>query len=77
MSLAQMLRRTEIRWSDLVARLPELGDVSSEVAQQVTYDAKYEGYLARQEVEIQRQRRLEARKIPAACRFYPCPASSR
>ncbi len=73
MSLAQMLRRTEIRWSDLVARLPELGDVSSEVAQQVTYDAKYEGYLARQEVEIQRQRRLEARKIPTHVDFTHVP----
>ena len=69
LSLAQLLRRTEIQWADLAARLPELADVSPEVAQQVTYDAKYEGYLARQQVDIQRQQRLAARKIPDTLDF--------
>ena len=80
LSLAQLLRRTEIQWADLAARLPELADVSPEVAQQVTCDAKYEGYLARQQVDIQRQQRLAARKIPGPsilpgfCIFVPKPA---
>ncbi|MEI8371262.1 MAG: tRNA uridine-5-carboxymethylaminomethyl(34) synthesis enzyme MnmG [Planctomycetota bacterium] len=69
LSLAQLLRRTETQWADLAARLPELADVSQEVAQQVTYDAKYEGYLARQQVDIQRQQRLAARKIPETLDF--------
>ena len=34
-----------------------------------TYDAKYEGYLARQQVDIQRQQRLAARKIPDTLDF--------
>ena len=37
----------------------------AEVAQQVTYDAKYAGYVARQEIDIERQQRLAARRIPA------------
>ena len=69
LSLAQLLRRTETQWADLADRLPELADVSQEVAQQVTYDAKYEGYLARQQVDIQRQQRLAARKIPETLDF--------
>ena len=69
LSLAQLLRRTEIQWEDLVARLPELAGVAPEVAQQVTYDAKYEGYLARQQVDIDRQQRLAARKIPNSLDF--------
>jgi tRNA uridine 5-carboxymethylaminomethyl modification enzyme len=69
LSLAQLLRRTEIQWDDLIARLPELGGISAEVAQQVTYDAKYEGYLARQQIDIDRQQRLAARKIPPALDF--------
>ncbi len=69
LSLAQLLRRTEIQWADLAARLPDLADVSPEVAQQVTCDAKYEGYLARQQVDIQRQQRLAARKIPGSLDF--------
>ncbi|MGO9109902.1 MAG: tRNA uridine-5-carboxymethylaminomethyl(34) synthesis enzyme MnmG [Thermoguttaceae bacterium] len=69
LSLAQLLRRTEVQWADLAGRLPELAGVSPEVAQQVTYDAKYEGYLARQQVDIQRQQRLAARKIPDTLDF--------
>ncbi len=69
LSLAQLLRRTEVHWADLVARLPELTEVPAEVAQQVTYDAKYEGYLARQQIDIDRQQRLAARKIPRALDF--------
>ena len=69
LSLAQLLRRTEVQWPDLAARLPELHDVSPEVAQQTVYDAKYEGYLVRQDADIQRQQRLAARKIPATLDF--------
>ena len=52
-------------WEEVVGRLPALAAVSPEVARQVTYDAKYAGYVARQEVDIQRQQRLAARRIPA------------
>ena len=69
LSLAQWLRRTEVEWTDLVGRLPELAGVAPEIAQQVSHDAKYEGYLARQAVDIQRQQRLAARKIPQTIDF--------
>ena len=35
----------------------------------MTYDAKYEGYLARQQLDIERQARLAARKIPGSLDF--------
>ncbi len=69
LSLAQLLRRTEVQWADLAARLPELADVSPDVALQITYDAKYEGYLFRQQLDIERQMRLAARKIPESLDF--------
>jgi tRNA uridine 5-carboxymethylaminomethyl modification enzyme len=69
LSLAQHLRRTEVHWAALASHLPELAAVPPQVAQQVTYDAKYEGYLARQELDIQRQQRLAARKIPNSLDF--------
>ena len=68
-TLAQCLRRTEVAWDELVLRLPSLGEVPAEVARQLTYDAKYSGYLARQEIDIQRQQRLSARRIPADLDF--------
>ena len=63
-SLARLLRQTETTWERLTALLPELAGVSREVAQQITYDAKYAGYLAREEQQIARQTRLTERRIP-------------
>jgi len=63
-ALARLLRRPEVTWDDLVGELPELRAVRSEVARQVVHDAKYAGYLAREDADIARQRRLAERRIP-------------
>ncbi|MGE5539751.1 MAG: tRNA uridine-5-carboxymethylaminomethyl(34) synthesis enzyme MnmG [Gemmatimonas sp.] len=44
---------------------PAFGDVSSHVAQALEIDARYAGYLIRQETEIAAFRREEAQEIPA------------
>jgi tRNA uridine 5-carboxymethylaminomethyl modification enzyme len=62
--LVRRLRRPEVTWVDLVRELPELERVPSEVARQVVHDAKYAGYLAREDTDIARQRRLAERRIP-------------
>ncbi len=64
--LTKYLRRPEARWADVVARLPELADVQPEVASQVLCDVKYAGYVARQQTEVDRQKRLAAKRIPAS-----------
>jgi tRNA uridine 5-carboxymethylaminomethyl modification enzyme len=64
--LAKYLRRPETEWSTVVARLPELAHVSPEVAAQVLCDVKYAGYVARQQTEVDRQKRLSAKRIPAS-----------
>jgi tRNA uridine 5-carboxymethylaminomethyl modification enzyme len=63
-SLARLLRRPEITWDDLVARAPYLAQVPQEIARQVAFDAKYSGYVARQELDVARQQRLSERRIP-------------
>jgi tRNA uridine 5-carboxymethylaminomethyl modification enzyme len=65
LSLAQLLRRPEAQWPELVALLPELAGASEEAVDQVLIDVKYSGYVARQEVEVERQRRLAAKRIPS------------
>jgi len=72
-SLRKYLKRPEVAWSDVVALLPEVARVSVEVARQVTYDVKYEGYIARQEVEVQRQQRLAGKRIPASFDYASLP----
>ena len=68
-TLAALLRRTETRWEELVERLPQLADVPQEVAEQITWDAKYAGYLAREQVAIERQHHLRQRRIPEGFDF--------
>ncbi|MGE3242082.1 MAG: tRNA uridine-5-carboxymethylaminomethyl(34) synthesis enzyme MnmG [Pirellulales bacterium] len=64
--LTKYLRRPETEWADAVARLPELAHVSPEVASQVLCDVKYAGYVARQQTEVDRQKRLSEKRIPAS-----------
>ena len=65
-TLAQYLRRPEVDWPEIQSFAPELGEVSAEVAEQVLNDTKYAGYIARQQVEVDRQRRLSSKRIPEA-----------
>lgn len=65
-TLEKYLRRPEVEWSDVVGFLPEGQRVAEEVHEQVTYDIKYAGYVARQEVQVARQQRLADKAIPAA-----------
>ena len=44
---------------------PRLGDIRSDVAEQLEIEATYSGYLARQEADIMRLRRDEALALPA------------
>ena len=63
-TVAKWLRRPEIGWDNVVERLPELEEVSAGAAEQVVFDLKYAGYIARQDVEIERQQRMSERQIP-------------
>lgn len=63
-SLMKYLRRPETEWKNMIEKLPALAEVSFDVAEQVEIDAKYEGYIDRQKIDIERQKRLFQRKIP-------------
>ena len=62
--VANLLCRPDRNWSDVLARLPQLARLSADVVRQVTYDVKYAGYLARENIDLERQRRLAKRRIP-------------
>ena len=63
-SMMKYLRRPEVEWPEMTVKLPQLSDVEPEVAEQVSIDAKYAGYVDRQEMEIERQQKLAVRTIP-------------
>ncbi len=67
--LADILRRQDSDWQQLCALEPSLRDFSLAVAEQITYDLRYEGYIARQQLEIDRQKRLAYKRIPETFDF--------
>ena len=69
-SLTKYLKRSEVEWAEVTQLLPELQAVSAEVAQQVCYDVKYEGYVARQEMDVARQKRLASKRIPDSFDYF-------
>jgi len=65
-TLTQILRRPEVRYENLPKReesnIP--ASLAEEVVQQVEIAIKYEGYINRQEVEVERFKSLEDKQIP-------------
>lgn len=64
-SALELLAYPEISWSRLVELWPQLGAVSADIAEQLTIDARYEGYLGRQRQDIAAYRRDESLELPA------------
>ena len=63
--IAELLRRPRVRWQALAPLDPAAPEVSAAAAEQAEIAVKYAGYLAREEREIERFRRLETRTLPA------------
>jgi tRNA uridine 5-carboxymethylaminomethyl modification enzyme len=70
-TLAQALRRPEAAYSQLAG-----SDLSlpSEVIQQVEIALKYEGYIARQEIEVAKLKGLEDKQIPSWIDYARVPS---
>jgi len=64
-SLEMLLRRPEIRISQIEEICPELGKYSPQALEQVEIAIKYEGYIKRQLEQVKRDREQEDVKIPA------------
>ena len=63
--LADLIKRPEFSIIDIVNN-----DVSHEVANQVEIQIKYDGYIKRQEKEIERFKKFEEKKIPENIDYY-------
>jgi tRNA uridine 5-carboxymethylaminomethyl modification enzyme len=70
-SMAQMLRRPHIAYADLPDRNSHL---KPEEIQQVEIALKYEGYIARQEVDVAKLKSLEDKQIPAWVNYATVPS---
>jgi tRNA uridine 5-carboxymethylaminomethyl modification enzyme len=69
--LAKILSRPEVSYKDLPSRNETL---SEEIIQQVQIAVKYAGYIDRQELEVQKFKKLEDKSIPDTFDFSTVPS---
>ncbi|MGA2582215.1 MAG: tRNA uridine-5-carboxymethylaminomethyl(34) synthesis enzyme MnmG [Tepidisphaeraceae bacterium] len=62
----ELLRRCENNWPDVVARFPQTAAVDPRIANLVEIRHKYEGYIARQDRQIERMAKMETKLIPGS-----------
>ena len=70
-TLAQLLRQPGVGYSDISTTNSLLSD---EVMQQVEIALKYDGYIARQEIEVARFKSLEDKQIPPEFDYEDVPS---
>ena len=63
-SLAELLKRPEIKYDCLADIDPERPELSKEVTDQVEINLKYDGYIKRQLKQVEQFKKLENKKIP-------------
>ena len=63
-SLYELLKRPEITLDLLIKNNLVSNDYSDEVKEQVTFAVKYEGYIAKEEQEVEKLLKLEEKEIP-------------
>lgn len=63
--LAQLLRRPQISIGDILERFPSPVPLQRDLCAALEIEAKFSGYLARQEEEVQRLKKIEVDAIPA------------
>lgn len=62
-TLDELIRRPELDYEKLKELDPEYKDLPEDVIEQINIEIKYEGYIARQQKQVENFRRVEKRKL--------------
>ena len=75
-SLYQLLKRPEIRYSDIEGFLPPHNGLSPDVINQVEIQAKYNGYIKRQAEQAEKFKKIEEKLVPEGFIYSGIPGIS-
>lgn len=75
-SLEKLLKRPELAYGDLESLVSSKEPIPARVREQVEVQCKYDGYLRRQEAEVQKFRQLEKTAMPAEFPYDKVPGLS-
>ncbi|HUV05663.1 MAG TPA: tRNA uridine-5-carboxymethylaminomethyl(34) synthesis enzyme MnmG [Armatimonadota bacterium] len=77
LSLENLLRRPGLRYADIVCLDGLRSRLPADIEEQVELQVKYEGYIRRQQAQVERHRRLEVLRIPDRFDYGAVAALSR
>lgn len=63
-TLSELIRRPELSYESLKEIDPDRPELSPEVVEQININLKYEGYIKRQEQQVEHFKKLEKKQIP-------------
>lgn len=63
--LDELIRRPQLTYAELASFDPDRPSLPAAVGEQVEIQLKYDGYIKKQLLEVEEQKRLESRKLPA------------
>lgn len=63
--LDELIRRPQLTYAELMPFDPDRPSLPAAVGEQVEIQLKYDGYIKKQLLEVEEQKRLESRKLPA------------
>ncbi|MGZ8944976.1 MAG: tRNA uridine-5-carboxymethylaminomethyl(34) synthesis enzyme MnmG, partial [Methylococcaceae bacterium] len=75
-NLMELLRRPEVDVQGLLAFLESAEDIAEQVAEQVEIQAKYAGYIVRQQTEIDKALRYDHLRLPDTLDYRGVPGLS-
>jgi tRNA uridine 5-carboxymethylaminomethyl modification enzyme len=67
------LRRSEVTWKQFAEKLPAADTIGADVGRQIDIRIKYEGYIARQDRQIERFAKMETKLIPVTMDYLRVP----
>jgi len=75
-TLKELLRRPEVDFYDLKAFDEALEGLPKAAAEEVSFQVKYEGYIKRQQEQVERFKKLEGVRLPRDMDYYKIPGLS-
>lgn len=71
-----LLRRPEVHYEDIISMIgdPEEGPVDRRVKEQVEIGIKYAGYIKKEQMKIERLKKMESKKIPDRIDYTKVPS---
>jgi len=72
-TLYRYLKKPEIKFNDIVQSTHGFESLTDEERRHIESEIKYEGYLTKQEKEIQKINKIDKQKIPAGMDFKSIP----